>query len=236
MSCQYQSWVAEAAVEALEPARQAEFDLHVAGCAACREALERERALQSRIQGELTAMLSESPSAAVAAEVRKRISEESSAGASEWRWLPAVAGTFAVAALVVWLLLPVAEEAPPLVRSVSPEAVDAPEPDAPSSVAADSRGAIEVHGLAPTTVNSTGTLRPTPPAAEVVIAPPGQWQAVAMLYRATRAGVVAGETVVAQPTPLEERLRELSIADLQVAPLEDAAERPQADRRPPGRV
>lgn len=230
MSCRYQSWIAESAAEALAPARQAEFEAHVAGCAECRGALERERALQARIQGELRAMLDETPSTAVAARVRQRIAEEPSADARGWSWLTAAAGALAAVALVVWLLLPAADEPPPVARSASPEAATAPRPDAPSPAAPAGRGAVAVPGPAPTRGVRAGERGSSLLAANEVIVPPGQWQAVAALYRAARAGVVEGESVVAQPAPLEARLVDLTIAELQVAPLEDAPE-----RRPPGR-
>jgi hypothetical protein len=230
MICRYQSWIAEAAVDALVPARQAEFEAHVAGCAACREALERERALQARIQGELVAMLSESPSAVVAARVRQRIADESSAGSRLWRWLPAAAGALAAAALVVWFLLPAAEETPSIAGSVLPESAAVSGPEAASPAAADSRAEREVPGLAPTRGVRAVVRGSSPPAAQEVIVPPGQWQAAAALYRAARAGVLEGASVVAQPAPLEARFVDLTIAELQVAPLEDAPE-----RRPPGR-
>ncbi len=106
MDCkQYKENLAAAALGALEPRREAEFAAHLAGCAACRAALDDERRLLDAVDRGVAASVAAEPSAEFAARVRRRLDQEPQPTHSWFGgWVPATAGALAVLALVaLWL-------------------------------------------------------------------------------------------------------------------------------------
>ncbi len=107
MGCErYKSWLSDAALGALAPAREAEWRAHVEQCAACRAELERERMLLAALERGLEESLSAEPSPEFAARVRMRVVEEA-ARPRAWfsGWIPAGAAALAVLVIVaVWLV------------------------------------------------------------------------------------------------------------------------------------
>ena len=68
MGCaKYKDWLSDAALGALDPKREAELRAHVAGCEACRAALESEQALFAAMDAGLESSVASEPSPAFVA-------------------------------------------------------------------------------------------------------------------------------------------------------------------------
>ena len=189
-----------------EPA-SADLQAHLGACDACRAALEHERRLIGRIDGELRATLEVAPSPEFLPRVRQAAASETETRSAPWlRWLMPVA---AMLALVTWL------------RQPTPVP---PQPAATLSTAPRRENPIAASGVAPTPAppRTAAVRRPAPqlPQPEVLV-PPGE-EALLRRFAATlRAGRVDGTALVqpdAAPPP-----------DLGIAPL---AEAPSLELKP----
>jgi hypothetical protein len=238
MGCkQYTEIIAEAALEAARPAREAELRAHLAGCAACRAALEAQKLLVAAIDRDVAASVAAEPSPDFAARVRVAVEVEH-ARANYWvrTWMTAAAGALAVFALVAtWTvrrgLFPHkgSEAAAQVQLRPSPSEPAPRTEDAPLAVVASPSGA-----------HQTGTRRAgrgervtrglaARAAASAVIIPRGQEEAVLRLYLVLQSGraelsPAPGESD--SPAP-----EELKIIPLDVSPLET-----EAPGRPGGRT
>jgi len=107
------------------------LERHVATCAGCRAALEEDRRLLARIDGEVEATLQFAPSGGFLARVRQRVKEPRG---FRWRWwLAPSAAAAAVALLALWRPVPAPIAPPP--TPARPAAEPAPRVvQAPSSV------------------------------------------------------------------------------------------------------
>lgn len=107
---QYEQWIADAALGALDPRRERELLSHVGECDVCREAYQRARELAALVDRGIESLVAGEPSPHFAARLRARIAEEQPARRFAWlTWRPIAAylGTAAVlAALLIFLLLP----------------------------------------------------------------------------------------------------------------------------------
>ncbi len=208
---------------ALGRAQDAVLRSHLAACAACRDELERLRALTGAVDRAIAEMVNAEPSPGFAARVHARVADESAARATWWRGLvPALAGGAAVLALAVWLLWPAAKvHAPrrennfvdsgkgPAPPRVEPSSADKPEETPPKQFAI--RRERSAPRFAPTAM----------PAAPEVLVSADEWNQVLKLYTLAQRGRVNAETVT-QPdnASLEQKSTPLVIAQLQsIAPL-----------------
>jgi len=199
----------------MESRRQAEFAAHLAVCAGCRAALERERRLLAAIDIAIAASVAAEPSPEFAARVRQRLEQEGLL-APLWfsSWVPAAAVAFVLVAVVVaWLawrrpVVPGTRE-----PASAAEVVSRARPSGPTEQSATPRGATPARGHLKQVVAQV--------AEPEVLVPPGQHEAVLQLYAALRSGRVDPASLVAPSAPLEPA--ELKIAPLEVIKLEEEA-------------
>lgn len=109
MSCErYRSWMTSAAADELPENRRTELENHARECAACRQELQRVRALLAAIDLGVTAQSAAAPSPRLIELVRRRIRDE--APVAPWwkaRWVPAVAcAAVLIVAASAWTLWP----------------------------------------------------------------------------------------------------------------------------------
>jgi anti-sigma factor RsiW len=122
MGCKrFKNDLVDAALEELSPSRSERFRAHLAGCEACREALEEQRRLAQAIDRSLAESLACEPSPEFAARVRQRIAQPDAAARGWWStWkLAAVGALAALALLAAWVLRPHVE-APVRVAKATP--------------------------------------------------------------------------------------------------------------------
>jgi hypothetical protein len=187
-----------------EPA-PAELQSHLRGCAACSAALERERQLAGRLDGELRAALDVAPSAALLPRVRARAAAHAERRSSPWlRWLLPVAAAAATLALVAWLRQPTTLPPGPAAAARVEPRRETPAP------------------LAPVVVARTRSAKPSPaarPADPEVLVPPGQEAALLRFVATMRSGRVDA-AALAQPDAAELAIAPLAeLPALEVKPL-----------------
>jgi hypothetical protein len=215
--------------EAAATATDAELAAHLESCAACREELAAQRALQERISSGIAQMTNVNPSPAVLARVRKQIAAESEPRGVRWmQWAMAGTGVAALAAIAIWfggrirLAQPAAEKiatssgpsVPGYVQSAVPvQAAQAGDPMAPATAAR----AAAAHRPRPTRTAKTDQpvieavdVHGPPVAPAEVLIPPGQREAVARLVNALRSGHVNAAALTEPP----------DFSPLRIAPLE----------------
>ncbi len=228
MDCErYRKNLTDIALGAMESRRQAEFAAHLAVCAGCHAALERERRLLAAIDIGIAASVAAEPSPEFAARVRQRLEQKSLSARSRFStWVPATAVALVVLGVVaVWLarrrpVVPGTPEPPavasqqrPTVTAPAAEAASRARPSRPTEQAATPRGATPARGHLKQVVAQV--------AEPEVLVPPGQHEAVLQLYAALRSGRVDPASLVAPSAPLEPA--ELKIAPLEVPKLEEEA-------------
>jgi len=188
VSCE--RWADAILEQALGAPASPELESHLRSCDGCRDALQRERRLLGRIDGELSEAVSLTPSPTFLPRVRERVATE--APGRRWWTLPVLLPVAAsVVVVIAGLSLmrrppsrPQIVEAPPL---PSPRAAVSVEPVAPSAAATR---------VAPPRVERRRLERRTEPE---VLVPPGEEELTRRFVVALRArradetGVVAGE-------------------------------------------
>ncbi len=110
MDCRkYKTWITDAAVGGLHPARYAELHAHAGQCEDCRSILERAQDLQTTVDRRIVQMLDVDPSPQLVARVRQRMAasvveaETRRFGpASRWAVVTAVGILAVVAGMGVW--------------------------------------------------------------------------------------------------------------------------------------
>jgi hypothetical protein len=223
MICErYRTWMSDAALHALQPAREAEFSDHVRVCAACRADIERMQKLVVAVDAGVAAIVAGEPSPALAARVRQRIAEETAA--PQWRitsWIPVAAGALALLALVsIWLIRREPAHQPNVAshgavespaKPVSPAVV----PRRPQVASRETpRLARPPHAHRPAA--SAGARLETGGEPEILV-PPEEWSGVASLYSAMQTGRVDGTLLVASAKNLG---KPLAVDELKIAPIE----------------
>jgi len=222
MACaRYKDWLSDAALGALDPARDAELRAHVAECAACRAALEAERALFAAIDAGLEAGVAPEPSPEFAARVRMRVAEEPPPRPG-WLtgWLPATAAALAVLVLlVVWYFPHGAQQRSP---AVAPPAVAKQLPPLPAepthvgSVPGSRRTAVERQVAAAALAGGPAVAKNEPE----VLVPPGQWLAVSRLYRSVQQGRVNPESLLRPLPEVLPAIEDLKVQELKIPAIE----------------
>jgi hypothetical protein len=191
-----------------------ELQAHLGGCDGCRAALERERRLVGRIDGELREALEVSPGPALLPRVRERAASETERRPA-WgmRWLIPVAAGAAALAMTAWLLraTPV-PQAPQTVR-VEPRR-ESPAP--PVTLTEASPRARTVARAKP-----PKALAAVRPAAPEVLVPAAEEAALLRFVATIRAGRVDMTAIVREDAPPP--------PDLGIAPL---TELPSLDVKP----
>lgn len=195
-----------------------ELESHLRCCAACRGALERERRLLGKIDGELRDAVSVSPSPELLPRVRARVADAAATG-RPWRlfWLlPAAAGLVALVAAVS-LRQPSGAQATQASSAAPPAAARVAEATRPVPEARGSAGDLPAKPI----VRRPRTQR-TRTEPEVLV-PPGEEELVRRFVVALRArrpdetGIVAGETQPGSPAlaiPLLEEIPPLEVKPL----------------------
>jgi hypothetical protein len=230
MSCQqYLEALTEAALGGVQDAA---LRSHLAGCAGCRNELDRLRTLTAAMDRSIMERVNVEPSPGFSAGVRQRLAEESAARAAWWRaWVPALTGAVAVLALVAWLLWPdaqlstppgvpvMAKDEPVAPLQAAPEAPDknvAPAPPGPErrEVASVRRLPVPVRPQRET---------PAKPALPEVLVSGDEWNQVVNLYALAQQGQIEAKVVAApDTTPLEEKFQPLMIARMDpIKPLQE---------------
>jgi len=241
MNCKrYQEWLADKALGALDGRRDAELAAHLATCASCRAALDRERLLFTAIDRGVAQSVAEEPSPEIAVRIRQRIGVEAGQPRIAWRlgfdrWVPvAVAATLVVVLGSVWLLHRRAVQPAAVTRSVAqkqPPAVGEPANSAGSSAAQQSAAGVKPlpneNRASQSSIARVAARRPdglarkVSPAEPEVLVEKDEAALVLEIYNAARTGRVDGNSLVSLP-PSFKRDADGSLAPLEVPPLETA--------------
>lgn len=208
---------------------------HLTGCIACRQELDRLRALAGAIDQGVSAMVDADPSPGFAAGVRARLAEETTQRAAWWRgWIPALAGGVAALALAAWLLWPRVPPSQPGPPNMAGPGGGQPLP--PAEVATEHAHKVDE---APPKLRAIRVLPPRrapvhkaerPAAFPEVLVTGDEWAQVVNFYRLVqRREIAAGELTAPDTTPLEEKIKPLVIAQLD--PIPPLAEPPAGEPR-----
>jgi hypothetical protein len=229
MICErYRAWISDAALHALQPAREAEFSDHVRVCAGCHAELERMQKLVAAVDAGVCAIVAGEPSLALAARVRQRIAEETAA--PQWRitsWIPVAAGALALLALVsIWLIRREAARHPEVASHGTAErsakAVSRAVPPRQPQLASREtpRLARSPHSHRPAAL--AGARLETGREPEILV-PAEEWNGVASLYSTMQTGRVDGTVLVASAKGLDKPLvmDRLKIAPIEIPKLEE---------------
>jgi hypothetical protein len=238
MNCQdYREWIEDAALGAIDNARRAQLDTHLAECPECCRAFEAAQKLYAAIDQGVAARVEGKPSADFAARVRMRLAGEGEKAQLRWWrrsiWIPALgSAVLALLLLSIWIARRPGGQRQPtkqIARTTAPAATSAsnvrPPEQAkvarpPAAPAAPRRSA---RVSTPTSQNRPR--RQSTPDSE---APPlqvqvqaGQWAAVTSLYRAGQAGRLEGaaEASAAAEQPLQ--VKPVEVPPLVVAEIQD---------------
>lgn len=222
MNCErYRSWMTDAAADELPENRRTELENHARECAACRQELQRVRALLAAINLGVTAQAAAEPSPRLMEQLRQRIRDEASV-VSWWnaRWVPALAcAAVLIVAASVWTLWPrtgarhemtASSVAPSPVQAVRPTAVKT---TAKPKITPERRGSMVALARPAPRLNARRIKRhPSAPEIPEVIVQPGQMEAVMRFAQALNSGQIDGAKLLA----------DLKAADqpLEIKPLE----------------
>jgi hypothetical protein len=188
-----------------------ELEAHLRSCAACREALQRERRLLGGIDGELRDAVSLVPSPAFLPRVRERVAREADARTWTWSRLVPAGAVAATLAIGAWLLQSSPKPPSSAVVRVEPRR----ETPAPSPAVVEVPRRSEASA-----VSMARKSRPARSEPEVLV-PPGEEAALLRFVATIRAGRVDATALVQEPAPPP--------PDLGIAPL---AELPPLEVKP----
>ncbi len=197
----------------------AEFRAHLPDCAFCRAELESQRALLASIDRTLAEIVKAEPSGDFAAHVRRRIAEDSSAPRPWFAgWIPLTTAALALVVLVGILTIG-RPPRPPQSAGVTP-----PAPFEPPEESRESAQPNAVRAAAPPSV-ARGPRPPREPQSAAnrepeVLVPRGELIAVARLINANWSGKVDGASLTAQPTPVSDALKPMTIDEMKIPALE----------------
>ena len=103
---QYEAWIDDAAVGALDPRRERELLAHTNECDGCREAYQHARELAALVDRGVESLVAGEPSPHFATHLRGRIAQEQPASRSmRSTWTPAAAGLVSAVAIAVLIVL-----------------------------------------------------------------------------------------------------------------------------------
>ena len=210
MSCErYRSWMMDAVADELPENRRTELENHARECTACRQELQRVRALLAAIDLGVTAQSAAEPSPRLTEQLRQRIRDEASV-ASWWntRWVPAAAcAAVLIVAASVWTLWPRTGARHELTASSAlPSAVEAVRPAAGVTTAKpritpERRGSMVALARPARRLNARRIERqrvaPEVPEVPEVIVEPGQMEAVMQFAQALNSGQIDGAKLIA---------------------------------------
>jgi negative regulator of sigma E activity len=217
MACaKYKDWLSDAALGALDAARDGELRAHLRECAACRAALEEERALLAAIDAGLEASVAAEPSPSFVAQVRMRVAEEAPPSRA-WLagWLPVTATAVAALILLVVWFVPRGAQQP----EATPQTVvqQAPTPQVPSTAAPEASGTLLRAPVAAPVVPGRAQQEATEP--EILVAA-DQWATVLRLYEGVQRGRVDTDFLL-KPVPGDlPAIENLQVPDLSIPKLE----------------
>jgi hypothetical protein len=216
----YSDWITDAATGALAPAREPELLAHAAECDACREAYDHARQVASFVDRTVESLVSGEPSAHFNRRLRARIAAEHIAARPNWAaWAPIAAGIFALAALLLILVLRTQRTNTPTIANNSQPAsvsLQPSNPPSPSTTQNHPAQAARRRNLAQ---------HPKPPSQPEIIVPPGQLAAIMQFAAGIRSGRIDGDKLLAAE---EQTNAPLEIKPLEIVPLVP----PQADVSP----
>ena len=208
-----------------ESQSDADLQKHLAVCSGCREEFELRRALMTRIDFGVAAMVAGDPSPALAVLVRQRIAEETGESRSftaRWGWwIGATAAAAALAAIIFAVTTHSPAQMPSQPASVASQPaqnVSPPAPQLPAPVvqAQHSPATIRKVPQHHESVVATRAAEIGPPRFEVIV-PPGQREAVIRLAAGLQSGRVDGAVFVNPAPSLVPDF--LEIAPLEIKPL-----------------
>ncbi len=233
MACErYTDRLEDAALGALDPARDAELSAHVSTCRECRAGLERERLLVAAMEQGIVASVAGDPSPEFVARLRRRLAEEAARPRFGFAgWVPVAVPVVALAALAIVLLAP-RPSRPPANSAKTREPAEtgrAERAASPLSPGARNEHPAVRKGLRKATPRRGPNVGNEP---EVVVEK-GEWDAVVKFYdavwnrrvdastvaRGTQAGDIPG------PKPLEVAPLEIAMLDSGSGPAEEVDHR-----------
>jgi anti-sigma factor RsiW len=241
--------------EALAPGGDAELTAHLPGCPDCHSELARQRELQDRIAGTISAMVADGPSPAFLARVRQQIDAEASPRRAPWmQWAIGGVAVAALAGFAIWFagraLLRQSPSGPQPAQTAG--GTQTPQTSAMNNPA--QRSPVSANVPAPVVVQKNSANRAVPtrhkaprptqvvaandstPAANSpalgaqrfnVIIPPGQREAVQRLVSALQTGRVDVAGLLKQSE--QQEMKPLEIAPIKITPLEEKKTSGQSD-------
>ncbi len=205
----YADWITDAATGGLAPSREPELLAHAAGCDACREAYDHARELAAFVNRGVESLVSGEPSAHFNTRLRARIAAERIPARPNWpAWAPIAAGVFALAALLLILVLRTQRTiAPSIANNSQPASVSLQPPNPPGTAqnppVQAARRRIPANHLK------------SAPQPEIIV-PPGQLVAIMQFAAAVRSGHIDGDELLAAE---EQTNAPLEIKPLEIVPL-----------------
>jgi hypothetical protein len=201
-----------AAMGAIHPEREREFQEHADDCDVCREAFLHAKEIFAALDRSVETLVAGEPSPYFVARLRARIADERVSPSTRWHSWAQVA-TGALAALVFVLIL--VNRSPRHIDSSSSVATStpAPAPEAERNVTAQNLPQTPQN---PRLSRASRAAR-TQPLSQEVMVPPGQLAAALQLGDAVNGGGVDGEQLVAAQNELA---KQLEVKPLEITPLE----------------
>jgi hypothetical protein len=220
----YTAWITDAATGGLAPNREPELLAHAAECDACREAYDHAREIAAFVDHSVESLVSGEPSAHFDTRLRARIAAERIPARPNWAaWAPIAAGIFALAALLLILVLRTPRTNTPSIANNSQPASLSLQPSNPPSPGTTQNPPAP----SPARLRTLAQYPKSPPQPEIpeIIVPPGQLAAIAQFAAAIRSGHIDGDKLLAAE---EQTNAPLEIKPLEIVPLVP----PQADVAP----
>lgn len=227
MACErYEDALTETAAGA-PPA--AGLELHLAGCARCREELEELRRTLALVDSDLRQLVAVEPSPELAVRIRRAAAEAEPQTTSRPVWLwPALAA--AAALMLAVAIVTRREPTQPSVTTIEGRAQDATPTPGPARTTASVPVPAPVaaaHAVARDHARAADARRPVAPSEPEIIVPPGGAEAlVRLLARLDRDKLVPPVLAsVDRPSPDLAELRSIDIPPLEIVPLDPAEDR-----------
>jgi anti-sigma factor RsiW len=208
----YSDWITDSATGGLAPNREPELLAHAAECDACREAYNHAREIAAFVDRGVESLVSAEPSAQFHTRLRARIAAERIAARPNWAgWAPMAAGVFALAALLLILVLRTQRpNSPSIANNTEPASLSLQPSNRPSPSTTQNSPA------APNARRRTTPKHPKSPSQPEIIVPPGQLAAITQFAAAIRSGHIDGDKLLAAE---EQTNAPLEIKPLEIVPL-----------------
>jgi hypothetical protein len=201
-------------------ADDAELHAHLDSCAACRAALEAQRALVASIDRGVAALVDVEPSTDLAARVRRRIAPGEVAPRPRFAfWRPLTAAAVLTLVLVVALLIGRSSRPPASARRTEPTpAARATTPPVPAPQAEVARA--QTPPPAAVGRHPRGEQRLVTATEPEVLVPRGEMAAVMRLFNDNHGGKADGTSLLATTASVADSLQPMTTAALAIVPLE----------------